>query len=285
MADAAMLKKVRGLLAVADDERSPEGERDNARALAAKLQAKHSITERDLAEHSEPGGLFDGIFAGMRWGNSVRSQVDTIWTQVDALVDQLLRDEKGLARAEAINCVYGLLRTKLGDATREPEVGTLKARRDEVLTDYYDAFLAQQRRSYAAMDDDEEEDEESRQRWDEYHVKNAYEGVAWRVRETGANLNKTTVERIVTRVKSERASKARWAKVEADRGRLDGQPCVYCGGAEPIKVPMNAKSTRGEWFTYEMDEEVSVHYPQVMGEGEPVPAHSTCRRDAIKASA
>lgn len=283
MADEAMLQRVRALQMVAADERSPDGERDNARSLATKLRAKHGITDDELIQHEDVGGLFDGLFGGLRWGNSVRADVDTIWTQVDALVDRLIRDEKGLARAEAVNAVYGRLRIKLGDSTREPDEGTLKWRRDEVLTDYFLAFLARERKLYAEFeDDDADEDEETKKHWREWRTEQAYEGVAWRVRETGATLNKTTVQKIVTRVKDRRERKARWEKQKADRARLDGQPCVYCESAQPVKVPANAKSTRGEWFTYEMDQQVSVHYTGQHGEGDAFPAHTSCQIEHTK---
>lgn len=278
-ADEAMLKKVRGLLAVADDERCPEGERDNARTLAAKLQAKHGITEADLAEHEEPGGLFEGLFGGLRWGNTIRADVEAIWADVDALVERTLRDEKGRARAEAVNAIYGRLRTKLGDSTREPDDGTLKARRDEALTDYYLAFVASQRKSYADMERDY--DEEDRKASEQWRQEQAYEAVAWRVRADGASLNKNTVAKIVDRVKHSRVWKARHAR-EAEARK---NPCTYCGVAEAIEVqqsyPDKLKGGGYRTISYLGKDHVNAYW-----DGDRVfPAHPSCYRDAKAASA
>jgi hypothetical protein len=224
-----ILKKIRNLQAVADDERCPEGERANARALATKLKTKHTLTDDDLVEYDEVGGLFEGIFDTFRWSPTVRAEVDRIWGQVEAFADRLSRDEKGAARAEAMNAFYGHLRAKLGEDTAEAQEGTLKGRRDEALYDYFMAYAANERKSYGKHWNEKLGDGEHVFGSEKWIMAKTCERVASKCSADGAKLNKIQVGKIVARVRGWRRSRADQAK----RATFINQPCVYCGSAEP----------------------------------------------------
>lgn len=278
------IRKVRGLQTIADDERCAQGERDNARSLADRLKAKHGITDDDLVEHDGVGGLFDGMFSAFRWGRVVREETNRIWADVDALVDRMLRDEKGAARAEAVNAVFGAIRAKLGDTSTYLPPGTLKDRRDEALYDYFVALDASDRKDRSAWEDPEADPDVARM-YETMRLERLYDRVASRVKDSHASLNKLQVEKIVKRVRKERADAAKRAQRTADRERLAGQPCVFCQSAEPVKQPVHDRNTKGQSITYDMDQPVTVHY-RGDDDTDPYPAHSRCLiEDRKKATA
>lgn len=268
------VRKVRSLLAMADHPGTSSEEAASARALAIKLRGKHGILDSDLIEHDEIGGLFEGMFDAFRWSGTVRDEVEKIWKQVDALVDRLMRDEKGKARAEAVNAVYGHLRRRLGDDTTDPGKTTLKYRRNEVLTDFYDAYLANKNkddRRWRTKDLSPEDVAACI----EYNKERSYEDVAWRIKTDGASLNKTQVAKIVAKIHNDRAYARRRAREKA----AQEQPCRYCGVTGPIEREMQEPiKRRGTYHTITYKGKETTH--AYWDDDTVFSAHPSCWREA-----
>lgn len=105
-----------------------------------------------------------------------------------------------------VNLVYGRIRAGLGDAVKDAASGTLRTRRDEALTDFYDASVAARYRHTARFRDAyEDEDEDADAAWKRYCREHVFGTVAWQVTADGAPLNRASVERIVSRIRARRS--------------------------------------------------------------------------------
>lgn len=79
MSEDRILDRVRKLLALANDERAAEGERDNALRMAHNIMAKHQLDMMDIAEHlrdkEDPRGHFEEEGWNLMWCNKIRMQI------------------------------------------------------------------------------------------------------------------------------------------------------------------------------------------------------------------
>lgn len=83
--DDDAVAKVKKLLALADDERAPEGERSNARDAAIKLRLKHGISDADLEESEHEDMVIMGVSI-FRYSNVFQPKVKQIKAAVEHLV-------------------------------------------------------------------------------------------------------------------------------------------------------------------------------------------------------
>jgi hypothetical protein len=79
-----LLERVRKLLAVANDERANEGERDNALRMANNIMAKYQIDQsmvpQEQRDKDEPIGRFDSEGWYIIWCNQIRNSIARLFS-------------------------------------------------------------------------------------------------------------------------------------------------------------------------------------------------------------